>query len=237
MGLTVSELDHLQERLGYTFRDRALLEEALRHPSLASNGSTAASNQRLEFLGDAVLQLVVSEVLFRNEPESREGPLSRRRASLTKGPTLAGLAAELGLDRALDLSPAEEHSGGRARLGAREDVFEALVGAVYLDRGYEAARTHVLRWYGPLGPRLAGQECSDNPKGRIQELVQPLHGNTALRYAVARIKGEPHERRFEVQLYLLDRLVGTGSGSSKKEAEENAAREALAQWKPPSAPS
>ena len=110
------------------------------------------------------------------------------------------------------------------------------MGAVYLDRGYEVARTHILRWYGPLEQRLAGQEHNDNPKGRLQELVQPQHGNTALRYEVGHVKGQPHERRFEVHLYFLDRLVGTGSGGSKKEAEENAAREALAQWTTPSAP-
>jgi len=233
MGRPHRDLDHLQHRIGYTFRDRALLEEALRHPSIASTGATDASNQRLEFLGDAVLQLVISEALFHREPGAREGVLSRRRSALTKGLSLTAVARELGLDEMLLLSPAEETAGGRQRPSALEDAFEALIGAVFVDGGFDAARRQLLQWYGPLSERLVALESGDNPKGRLQEMVQPQHGNDALRYEVTKIKGQPHERRFDVHLFFLDRLVGTGTGSSKKEAEENAAREALAQWKPP----
>jgi ribonuclease-3 len=224
------DLDRLQQKIGYRFHNLALLEEALRHPSIASTGSTETSNQRLEFLGDAVLQLVVSDELFRHAPEAREGALSQRRSALTKGLSLAILARELGLAAELVLSPAEEQSGGRHRSSALEDAFEALIAAVYLDGGLAAARENLLRWYGPLPERLAALEGGDNPKGRLQELVQPKHGNDALRYEVTKIKGQPHERRFDVNLFFLDRLLGTGTGSSKKEAEESAAREALAQW-------
>ena len=233
MGRPPRDLEQLQQRIGYTFRNRAVLEEALRHPSIASIGSTEVSNQRLEFLGDAVLQLVISEVLFHREPGAREGVLSRRRSALTKGLSLTAVARELGLDEMLVLSPAEELAGGRDRPAALEDAFEALVGAIFVDGGFDSARRQLLAWYGPLDERLVALETGDNPKGRLQEIVQPEHGNAALRYEVINIKGQPHERRFDVNLFFLDRLVGTGSGSSKKEAEENAAREALAQWTPP----
>ncbi|HQF38047.1 MAG TPA: ribonuclease III [Opitutaceae bacterium] len=221
----------LEQQLGYAFRDRRLLADALRHPSAASLHPGTPSNQRLEFLGDAVLQLIISEALYAADPDAREGVLSRRRSALTKGAFLVTVASELGIDQALELSPAEEQTGGRERASSLEDAFEALVGAIYLDGGIDAARAAVLGCYGPLDRRLDGPEQGDNPKGRLQELVQPAHGNSALRYEVIHTKGQPHDRHFDVHLHLLDRLIGTGSGRSKKEAEENAAREALRQWK------
>ena len=231
MGTATSEPARFQQKLSYVFRDATLLADALRHPSAAAQRPDTSSNQRLEFLGDAVLQLIISEALYQADPEAREGVLSRRRATLTKGTFLVTLARELELDQALELSPAEEQTGGRDRASSLEDAFEALVGAIYLDGGLEAARKAVLQCYGPLSRRLDGSEHGDNPKGRLQELVQPEHGNTALRYEVIHTKGQPHDRHFDVHLHLLGKLIGTGSGRSKKEAEENAAREALQQWK------
>jgi len=231
MGQTTAEPAPILQKLGYVFRDPTLLADALRHPSAAAQRPDAVSNQRLEFLGDSVLQIIISEALYRADNDAREGVLSRRRAALTKGTFLVTLARELELDQALELSPAEEQTGGRDRPSSLEDAFEAIVAAIYLDGGLEAARSTVLRWYGPLSKRLAGSEPGDNPKGRLQELVQPEYGNTALHYEVTQIMGQPHDRHFDVQLHLLDRLIGTGSGRSKKEAEENAAREALLKWK------
>lgn len=231
MGSSLPETTRLEQTIGYVFRNRPLLADSLRHPSAAALSPGTPSNQRLEFLGDAVLQLIISDELYRIDPAAREGVLSRRRATLTKGAFLVTLAAELGIDQALELSPAEEQSGGRHRASTLEDAFEALVGALYLDGGMEDTRTIVLRWYGPLDERLDGTEQRDNPKGRLQELVQPEHGNSALRYEVTHTTGQPHDRLFDVHLHLFDRLIGTGTGRSKKEAEENAAREALRQWK------
>jgi ribonuclease-3 len=170
-------------------------------------------------------------MLFQSAPEAREGVLSRRRSALTKGESLTTLGRTLGLDQALVLSPAEEQSGGRHRPSAIEDALEALIGAIYLDGGIDAARAQLTRWYGAIAAQMAVVESGDNPKGRLQELVQPSHGNAALSYKVTKIEGQPHERRFDVHLFFRERLIGTGTGSSKKEAEENAAREALAQWK------
>ena len=220
-------LEKLQARLGYAFRDATLLERAVTHPSFLQDHANAESNQRLEFLGDAVLQLVLTETLFQLSPADREGQLSRNRAALANGVFLAQLARELGLDAALRLGASEESAGGRARAAAVEDAFEALVGAVYLDSDLATARRVILGLYGDLNARLAVVGDADNPKGRLQELVQPQHGNDALRYEVTRTDGADHARAYEVAVFLKDRQLGTGRGSSKKLAEEAAAREAL----------
>lgn len=223
-----SSLEILQSRIDHRFRDRALLERAVTHPSaLPERPDFVESNQRLEFLGDAVLQLILTEALFDLFPGDREGLLSKRRAALANGTFLAGLAREIGLDDALRLGSSEESTGGRQRDAALEDAFEALVGAVYLDSDIDQIRRVVLRLYGNLTARLAAGEDTDNPKGRLQEIVQPRYGNSALRYQVVSITGEDHAREFEVAVSLHDRPLGTGRGSSKKQAEENAAREAL----------
>ena len=218
----------LEVRLDHVFRDRSLLERALTHSSLLQDQpNLTESNQRLEFLGDAVLQLVLTEALFTLFPDDREGLLSKRRAALANGVFLARLAREIGLDRALRFGASEEATGGRERASALEDALEALVGAIYLDSDFAEARRVVLRIYAPLGERLAVVEDFENPKGRLQEMIQPLHGNNALRYDVVRTDGEDHARSFEVAVFLLDRQLGSGRGTSKKLAEEAAARDAL----------
>jgi ribonuclease-3 len=222
-------LEQLEIRIDYAFQNRSLLERAVTHPSyLQDHIDVAESYQRFEFLGDAVLQLVLTEALFAMFPGDREGLLSKRRAALANGAFLAQLAREIGLDLCLRLGASEESTGGRARASALEDAFEALIGAIYLDAGLVTARRVVLGLYGHLPDRLAGVEDVENPKGRLQELVQPSHGNNALRYEVMRIEGRDHAREYEVAVYLLDRLVGSGRGTSKKTAEEAAARAALA---------
>jgi ribonuclease III len=221
-------LEALQERLKYSFRDATLLERALTHPSLLQDRpEITESNQRLEFLGDAVLQLILSDALFNQFPAEREGPLSRRRSALANGVFLTQLARELGLDRCLRLAASEEATGGRTRASALEDAFEALVGALYLDSDLATAERIVLALYGDLSARLAVVEQVENPKGRLQELVQPEHGNNAVRYEVLGIKGEDHAREYEVAVFIRDRQLGTGRGPSKKVAEEAAARVAL----------
>jgi ribonuclease-3 len=222
------DLDALQARIGYRFRDPALLERALTHSSwLQDNPGAPGNNQRLEFLGDSVLQLVLTEALFSLFPEDREGDLTKRRAILGKGEFLSRLARETGIDTCLRLGANEEATGGRSRDAALEDAFEALVGAMSLDGGLDRARSAVLGIYGDLPRRLEALENHANPKGRLQEIVQPAHGNGALRYEVVATHGADHERTFEVAVYLLDRRLGSGHGPSKKVAEEEAARAAL----------
>lgn len=221
-------IDQLQSRLAYQFDDPALLQLALTHPSWLQEHPTAEdNNQRLEYLGDAVLQLILTEALFRGYPQEREGELSKRRSALANGIYLAKLAIEIDLAPHLLLGSSEIEQGGRQRPAALEDAFEALIGAIYSDSDYATTRDVVLRLYGDLKSRLALVIPNENPKGRLQERIQPNHGNGAVRYEVTHISGEDHAREYEAQVYLLDQLLGSGRGTSKKSAEEAAAATAL----------
>lgn len=226
-----STLEKLQERLVYAFRRPALLECAVTHPSfLQDHPEVPESNQRLEFLGDAVLQLILTETLYQLFPGDREGSLSQRRSTLSKGTFQSGVAREIGLDSCLRLSQSEEQGGGRTRSSTLEDALEALIGAIYLDSDLATTRRIVLGLYGDLPERLIQSQPAENPKGRLQERIQPKHGNHALRYEVVHVSGQDHEREYEARLYLNNELVGTGRGMSKKAAEEAAARVALAEF-------
>lgn len=223
----------LETRLGHRFARPSLLAEALAHPSYTNEHRDAGpSNQRLEFLGDAVLQLIITDALYALFPTEPEGILTRHRSILTKGRCLTLLALELGLDSALRLGTSEETTGGRARASNLEDAFEALVGALYLDAGLESARAIVLAAYGPLAPRLASGLLNDNPKGRLQERFQPAHGAGALRYDTVYASGADHAREYVSRVTLApsglpENFLGEGRGPSKKAAEEAAARAAL----------
>jgi len=225
-------LEQLQQRIGYTFRDPQLLVHAVTHPSyLQDHPEEPESNQRLEFLGDAVLQLVVTEELYRQYPTDREGAMSKNRSALSKGAFLSQLARQIGLAGCLRLSVSEEQTGGRDRTIALGDVFESLVGALYLDSDLATTRRVVLALYGSLAEHLAEMQPSENPKGRLQELVQPVHGNHAIRYEVFATHGEDHNREYEVQIFFNNEPLGIGLGKSKKTAEEAAARIALEKLK------
>ena len=229
MGSPDQTVAALQKRLGYEFRNPALLIEALTHSSyLQDHPDDGPHNQRLEFLGDSVLQFILTDALYREFPVDREGVLSRRRAVLSKGGFLTQMARDLGLDACLRLNKSEEDAGGRNRASILEDAFEALIGAVYLDGDLPTVRRLVLAWYGPLSDRLAVSEDAENPKDRLQELVQPEHGNSALSYEVSATTGPRHARIYEVEVFLLGRKIGAGTGTSKKSAEEAAAGVALA---------
>ena len=205
-------LELLQQRLAYTFRDPQLLVRAVTHPSyLHDHAEETENNQRLEFLGDAVLHLVVS----------------KNRAALSNGAFLSQLARQIGLAACLRLSASEEQTGGRDRAIALGDAFESLVGAIYLDSDLATTRRIVLALYGSLAGHLAVTQPTENPKGRLQELVQPVHGNHALRYEVIATQGEDHNREYDVQLFLNGEPFGIGHGKSKKAAEEAAARATL----------
>ncbi len=221
-------LAQFQTRLGHVFRKPELLRQALTHPGYANEHPEDGQHyQRLEFLGDAVIQFVVTAALFNLRPAEREGELSRLRVALTNGVFLAGLARELGLPAHLRLCTAEKKSGGSPT--AIGDAYEAVVGAIFVDAGLPAAEAFIHRSYGDLEARLASLKIEDaNPKGRLQERVQPLHGTGALRYETIQSGGADHAKEYASSVFLADRLLGTGRGSSKKIAEEAAARAALA---------
>jgi ribonuclease-3 len=210
-----------------TFRDPAILRVALTHPSYANEHPEAGSetNERLEFLGDAVLGLVVAETLYARYPEEPEGRLTERRAQLVMGPTLARIAGALELGEALFLGRGEEGTGGRTRDRNLERVYEAVVGALLLDQGLETARAFIDRTLGPEIDALDAGTAALNPKGDLQQLTQGLH--TRPEYVTVAESGPEHDRVFTVEVRMGDRVLGSGTGASRQLAEKAAAARAL----------
>jgi ribonuclease-3 len=223
----VSEYDELQTRLGYSFQDPALLRLALTHPSVAHEQSAPIqTNQRLEFLGDAVLQLVLTRELYEKFPGFGEGPLTKARAQLVNRRSLAEQARQLGLGSYLILSRGEENSGGRERVSALADTFEALLGAIFLDGDFEAAREFILRQFLTSFGELAVIPALENPKGELQEFLQAI-SSEAPRYHVVSSSGPDHDRVFECTVHHGGFELARGQGKSKKAAESEAALAAL----------
>ncbi|MGE0135984.1 MAG: ribonuclease III [Dehalococcoidia bacterium] len=223
----LSHESQAQDRLGLAFEDPGLLRVALTHPSYANEHPEQGqdTNERLEFLGDAVLGLIVAESLYADFPDIEEGRLTEWRAQLVCGPTLARVATRLGLGDLLLLGRGEEATGGRRREGNLERVFEAVVGAVMLDRGLEAAREFAQRSLREEFAALDGDPGVLNPKGALQQLVQGVLGRP--QYVTVAEEGPEHARRFTIEARIEGEVVGTGVGSSKHQAEKEAARQAL----------
>jgi len=223
----VSEHEDLQDKLGYAFRDPTLLTLALTHPSVAHEQGTAMqTNQRLEFLGDAVLQLVLTRELYDKFPGFDEGPLTKARAKLVNRRTLAEHARELGLGSHLVVSRGEELHGGRERLSALADAYEALLGAVFLDGGFDVAREVILRRFNKAFGALSVIPILENPKGELQELLQATSAEPP-QYHVVSATGPDHDRVFECTVHHAGVELARGSGKSKKAAESEAALAAL----------
>jgi ribonuclease-3 len=212
----------LQERLGCTFADPGLLARALTHRSAGPD-----NNERLEYLGDAVLSFVIAEMLFHRFPGASEGELSRYRASLVSGEALAALAADIGLGDQLRLGDGELKSGGQRRATILADGLEAVFGAVYLDRGLEAARAVADRLFRqPLADLPEASELKD-PKTRLQEWLQG-RGFVLPSYTVLEVSGEPHDQRFRVRCDVPDLAIAAeADGSSRRRAEQEAAQRVL----------
>ncbi len=223
-------MDTLEERLGYRFRDRNLLCAAMIHSSYANEhrGSGLNSNERLEFLGDAVLGLVTGEYLFRTHPDAPEGDLTRMRAALVCEESLHEVAQALGLGSYLRLGRGEESGGGRSRPSILADATESVFAAVYLDGGMEAASALIHRVLLEKGREQAVESRRRDYKTALQEVVQ-RKANQVLRYEMIGSSGPDHDKVFTCAVTLNGGLVGQGSGHSKKEAEQSAARAALEQ--------
>lgn len=225
----MKELNNLEGKLGYKFKDAELLKTALTHKSFyhESKGKSKHHNERFEFLGDAVLDLVVSDLLMKANPEEAEGLLSKKRASLVNEQSLALLARQLGIGENLLLGKGEKKGEGREKPRLLASTFEALVGAIYLDGGFRA----VKKW---LQIRLTAQLSSLDPvegysqdfKTRLQELVQAKF-KSAPKYELVREKGPSHDPTFEVSLKINGKIVSKASGKSKKQAEQEAAKVAV----------
>lgn len=219
-------MEKLEQRLGYTFRDRALLEKALTHSSYANEnrGRGLESNERLEFLGDSVLGFITAEYLFSEHKGVPEGELTRLRAYAVCEKSLDVYAREIGLGDYLLLGKGEERTGGRERASVLSDAFEAVIAAIYLDGGMEPAKKFVLRF---VRPYVEAKPVFKDYKTMLQEVTQKNPGET-LEYVLVSESGPDHDKHFEVEVHLNSNVIGRGSGPSKKKAEQDAAREALA---------
>lgn len=213
-------MDTFVEALGYEFRDPTLLGQSLTHRSWCAEHAGFESNERLEFLGDAVLGLVVTDEIYRNLPEAGEGHLSRIRAEVVCSPALADMASELGIGSVLLLGKGEDSSGGRQRQSILADALEAVIGAMYIDGGEGVVRDLVDQI---IGPRLAGAGTPDH-KSRLHELAAQRYG-APVTYLITET-GPEHDKTFEAEVRLGDDALGSGTGRSKKSAEQAAARQA-----------
>lgn len=223
----MADFDALQKRLGYSFSDPALLRLALTHPSVTHESpGLAQHNQRLEFLGDSVLGLVLTKELYEKFPDLGEGPLTKARAQMVNRRTLASQAALLDLGPSLILSHGEDLSGGRSRESSLADAFEALLGAVFLDGGFQVAETVILRCFRDAFGELTEVPNLENPKGELQELLQ-TKSSQAPEYELSAVSGPDHDRVFECAVLHEGLELGRGSGKSKKAAESEAALAAL----------
>ena len=225
----MADLAAFQQRLGYQFRDESLLQLALTHPSIAHDHHQTAptpTNQRLEFLGDAVLQLALTHELFSRFATFGEGPLTKSRAKLVNARSLAAQARAIGIGDKLILGRGEELTGGRDRVSGLADAYEALLGAIFLDGGLEAAREFIVREFQSALTGLSAEPTIENPKGELQELLQTTSPE-APRYEVTAATGPDHQREFECRVHHAGVELARGRGGSKKIAESNAALAAL----------
>ena len=224
----------IEDRLGHRFSNPALLETALTHRSHAYEQSPAGEHyERLEFLGDALLGFLVSEWLYARDNDAAEGVLTRRRQSVVRTSTLARAAQELELAKAIRLGRGEERTGGRERTSLAADVFEAVLAAVYLDGGIRPCRLFVERHLRHALLRTEGsREPNDDYKTRLQETTQARLRCTP-RYRIVSRQGPAHALSFDVEVEVDGRMMGRGTGSSRKQAEQNAAQEALRRMQGP----
>ena len=217
----------LEERIGYKFRNSLLLAEALTHPSLGHEAQRYHFDyQRLEFLGDAVLQLVITEYLFQHFRIEAEGQLTKLRSRLVSREALRMHAATLDLGRYILMGRGEEASGGRERTSTLADAFEGLIGALYLDGGFEIAKKFILTQTRADLEELAEKPVDINPKGDLQELLQSISPHSPA-YELISKSGPEHEKTFVSQVVWEEIILGQGTGHSKKQAETAAALEAL----------
>ena len=220
----MTDLRAFQEKIGYEFENRNLLLQALTHSSYANEKHMRklSDNERLEFLGDAVLEIISSDYLFDNYPELPEGELTKLRASIVCEPTLALCAVEMSLGDYLLLGKGENQTGGRNRKSILSDALEAVIGAIYLDGGFTSAKEFILKF---ILTDIAHKQLFYDSKTILQEVVQGEHEQ--LTYTLTSESGPDHNKSFTVDVCVGDRILGTGTGHTKKAAEQEAAYQAL----------
>lgn len=216
------------EKLGYTFKNEELLETALTHSSYIKDMDMTPdmSNERLEFLGDAILDAVTAKMLFDRLPEASEGAMTKYRAMIVKGKSLAAIAQGLDIGSELKLGRGEEMYGGRSRVSNLENAMEALIAAVFLDGGYEAAREFIEKQFSEKIEKVLSGKPPEDHKSALQEKLQ-ASGPVSIKYETVREEGPEHDKTFYVRVVVDGSECGRGSGKSKKEAEQQAAGMAL----------
>jgi ribonuclease III len=224
----LTDLSLLQLKLGSSFNDPYLLELALMHSSYINEnpGIASASNERLEFLGDAVLGLVIAEKLYKDFPDSNEGELTRLRSALVRRETLARMAEVIDLGDYLYLGIGEEACGGRNKPANLAGAFESLIAAIYLDRGLGTTRSFILKLLGPEIDKQADYGAENDYKSQLQEIIQARQQITPSYHLIGAV-GPDHDKQFTAEVRMGDTVLGTGTGKSKKAAEMEAARLAL----------
>lgn len=221
-------IEKLEDRLGYIFKDVHLLKRSLSHKSYVNERrlDPLDHNERLEFLGDAVLELGISDLLMRYFPESREGEMSKVRASIVNETALSEVARQLGLGEFLFLGKGEDLCDGRQKNSLLADAVEAILGAIYQESGFERTFEIVRTIFLPLVQKATQEDINRDYKTRLQEEVQTAL-KLAPQYRLVSESGPDHDKTFEIHLYISGKKVGTGSGKSKKQAEQNAAMDSL----------
>jgi ribonuclease III len=226
--MEAQELEKFEQKIGVTFSNKDLLQQAFVHRSYINENKEKGlnHNERLEFLGDAVLELVVTDFLFKKYSNKHEGDLTSYRSALVNTNTLSDVADGLGVNDFLMLSKGESQDNGRARLFILANTYEAIVGAIYLDQGYDIAKSFIEKTIFPLTDEIVEKELWKDSKSRLQEVAQEKLSTTP-RYQVLKESGPDHERIFTVGVYFKDELIAQGKGGSKQEAEQDAATAAL----------
>ncbi len=223
-----SQIRALQKNLQYRFKNAKLLELALTHPSFVQGTDQSDShNQRLEFLGDAILDMIVAVELYKTYPDKREGFLTKARSTICHGKNLTQMGRDFDLDQYLQLGKGEQRAKSKNRSQVIGDCLEAIIGAIYLDGGYKSARKMVLKWVRSQMGELEKEMLAINFKGSLQEWSQSHFGTNLFEYQLLKTEGPDHAKQFVIQLSLQNHPVSMGTGFSKKEAESEAAEQAL----------
>ncbi|WP_123054080.1 ribonuclease III [Clostridium sp. JN-1] len=218
--------EELEMKLGVNFSNKGLLETAITHSSYANGNKKIKFNERLEFLGDAVLQICISEYLFLNYKKKAEGELTRKRALIVCENSLYEVAKNLDIGKYIRMSKGEELTGGRERVSILADCMEAIIAAIYIDNGIEIARKFVIDNFKGIIKKAILNKIVLDYKTKLQEVVQK-DGYVDIEYNLLKYEGPPHRRKFYTQVSVDEKILGDGTGYSKKEAEQNAAKQAL----------
>ena len=219
-------LSNVEKNLKINFNNKSIIQTAFTHSSYAKQFKESQYNERLEFLGDSVLQLTITEYLFSNYKNKLEGELTRLRSLIVCENSLYNVARKLGISDFIMMSKGEELTGGRDRISIQADAVEAIIAAIYLDKGLEVAKEFILTNFNDIIKKAIDNKIILDFKTKLQEYLQK-DGDIDINYELYKHEGPPHRRKFFVNLYVEGKLLGSGEGYSKKEAEQNAAKEAL----------